>query len=325
MSKAPLYSLAFAGVLLLSILIGSGPLNSHKAAPTVATPNELQEQTSVMADSGRSAAYRALASVISQVAPRAKYLQPDPEKLTNPIPAIGAKIAIVKELGSPFSFFDQQGGQRWPIASITKLLTAGIAFEQLTANTPITFSEHAIAQDGDQGGFKLGETYRLDELVAGMLEVSSNDAAMAIAEKVGLEKFVGLMNKKVEELKMPQTAFVDPTGLSPQNLSTARELEKLASYVFTKHPELLEMTNQAEIQITEQSSKTSRTIASINEFSGKPGFIGGKTGFIDEARGNLFSLFSKQGRTFVIIVMGTETRFSDTQKLYDWLLTAINE
>ena len=58
-----------------------------------------------------------------------------------------------------------------------------------------------------------------------------------------------------------------------------------------------------------------------NQFAGTPEFLGGKTGYTDEARGNLLSLFAIGGQTFTVIVLGTDDRFGDTERIRSWLTT----
>ena len=111
------------------------------------------------------------------------------------------------------------------------------------------------------------------------------------------------MNLKASELQMRSTRFFDPSGLSPLNQSTLENLEKLISYIYNRHPKIFSITSEKE--------------GNIHPFSNQENFIGGKTGFIDEANGNLISLFNYQGRPLLIIVLGSEDRYLDTLALYN--------
>lgn len=210
-------------------------------------------------------------------------------------------------------------GLRWPLASITKLMTSLVAQETLDLNSSVKISEAAVAEEGVAGGFAPGETFTINDLIKAMLIVSSNDAASAIAEfyiLIKKEPIVSAMNRKAEELGMEETNFADVTGLSVLNQATAEDLAKLARYLIGNQPEILAITRQPELEIIDLRSKIKRKLRNINEFAGNPDFLGGKTGFTDEANGNLFSIFLNSGRPVLIIVFGTENRFEETRKIY---------
>jgi D-alanyl-D-alanine carboxypeptidase len=156
--------------------------------------------------------------------------------------------------------------------------------------------------------------------VKAMLLVSSNDAATAIAEFYGTENFVNRMQMKARELKMHQTTFVDPTGISFLNQGTVADLEKLVRYIDERHPNLLQITASKEGMLREMTRGNERILLNINAFVGtRPDFIGGKTGFTNEANGNLISLFNYRGYKLLFIVLGTDDRFGQTDLLYNWV------
>ena len=84
--------------------------------------------------------------------------------------------------------------------------------------------------------------------------------------------------------------------------------------------ELLAITRESEVEITEKTSTLKRKLVAINQFAGSEEFLGGKTGFTDEASGNLVSLFRLHDRPFLIIVFGTDDRFGETARIRDWLI-----
>ena len=120
------------------------------------------------------------------------------------------------------------------------------------------------------------------------------------------------MNRKAAELGMNQTVFFDSTGLSPLNQSTADDISKLIKYIVNNHQEILDWSRE----------KNFGDFPNINFFAGRPDFLGGKTGYIDESKQNLVSLFSVGNRRILIIVLGAEDRFSQTQQLLDYLQNA---
>lgn len=229
-----------------------------------------------------------------------------------------SSVALVKELDAAREALAFNAEQRWPLASLTKLMTAVAALEELSPGQEIIVSENAVLAEGDAGNFKPGEVFSVRDLTKAMMSVSSNDAATALAEFYGIENFVAAMREKARSLQMNQTTFFDPAGLSLANQSTVYDLERLVSYVFSRHPEILTWSALKSLEITELKSKLKRTLVNINQFAGQKDFIGGKTGYLDEASGNLVSLFRHRDKAILIVSLGSENRFADTLTLYQW-------
>lgn len=255
-------------------------------------------------------------------------------------PDVHVTAALVKELGAEQPLFVYHPSARWPLASVSKLMTALVALDNLGPATILTVSQGAVDTEGAAGGLKAGEKYSVIDLVRAMLTVSSNDAAIVLAQaydkkQLGNDAFDAAINKtalftaamqqKARDLGMSETYYGDPSGLSVVNQSIITDLESLTNYIVANHPEIFEITRRKENVVLERRSNTRRTILSINEFAGQSDFFGGKTGKTDEAGGNLLSLFKYNGKEYLIIVFGTEgteDRFSDTKKLYEWVKTS---
>lgn len=278
MNSNHLHSLLFAAAVLFSVLLGG--VRQEAAQETVL---EQKTETTSLAATPKAATLSNTLAIVS--------------------PNVSATAVLVKDLAVAEPLFSLNLQQQWPIASLTKLMTAVIVREKISADAKIKMSEKAIATEGDAGNFMVGQSYTLDVLIHALLKVSSNDAAAALAEFYGEERFVEAMNEKAKMLGMRSTRFFDPTGLSPLNQSTLVDLERLIEYIFYNHQEIFEITREKE--------------GNIHPFAGEPDFLGGKTGFIDEASGNLISLFNHEGRQFLIIVLGSEDRAKDTRELYN--------
>lgn len=249
-------------------------------------------------------------------------------------PAIHSNIASMRYLDGNSDLFQLNINKRWPIASLTKLMTAVIVIKKGGLNRQITINKDAFKfkTNGAAGGFASGEIFTAEDLLKAMLVVSSNDAAVALAESISPE-FVKLMNQKAVELNMTETNFDDPTGLSFLNQSTVNDLTKLINYIYYNHPRILEITRQKEIIISEMNSGAKRGLVNINRFAGQSDFIGGppkqgearpkieflggKTGYTEAADENLISFFNEKDRLVLIIVLGSKDRFGDTEKLLE--------
>jgi len=206
--------------------------------------------------------------------------------------------------------------KRWPIASVTKLMTALVARELLSPGEVIVITPEAVAAEGAAGGFSAYEKYRLSELEEAVLAVSSNDAAFAIAAHYGETDFIREMNRMAALLGMNETNFSDPTGISLQNRSTATDLFRLVKFIWEEEPGIFEITRQPSVVITDELGR-SRTLANINIFAGRADFLGGKTGSLPEAHGNLVSIFKLPDETspVVIVVLGAGDRFEETENI----------
>lgn len=238
-------------------------------------------------------------------------------------PSVDAEAVMIQSLDSQFPFFNYQTYKQWPIASISKLLTAIVVAEDLGYSKRIPITATAIATEGLAGDFTSGEVYKADDLVKIMLLTSSNDAATAFEESVGgREQFVALLKKKLEQIGMTQTTMADACGLSGQNQSTANDLIKLSKYLMARHPEIIEWTRLQNYLVQPVNDARSRTVYNIDAFVTETRFMGGKTGTSPEARENLLAFFSFGGERLAFIILGSQNRKDETEKLLNWVRTA---
>lgn len=221
------------------------------------------------------------------------------------------KVTLVSDLDNGNDLISYNSNKRWPLASISKLMTAVMAIEEIGKDKEVIVSEDALNVEGSYGKLEAGKLYKTEDLMKIMIITSSNHAAVALADfyVFGQKEFVRLMNKKAADLGMIQTVFFDPTGLSPLNQSTANDIRKLMKYIDNNHPEILAYSQE----------RVFGDFDNINRFASQSNFLGGKTGYLDEAKQNLVSLFLVNSRRILIIVLGAEDRFGQTQDLLDYL------
>lgn len=347
MTRFNLQSLLFALVLLILVLIGKS-----EGAHTVSSPvtNNIVS-TSLIAEVQGSVAKDVLGEETIEISPAPALppaalakkpepkipppvalnssafepkirffssLQPEPEKAFSSAPKISSRAALVKELTYESLIFEKNLSQRWPLASITKLMTALVALDRFKQDEKIVISERAIQTEGQSGGFRAGEVFTALDLIKALLVVSSNDAATALEEHIGVRNFLELMRSYAFDLGLNQTTFTDSPGLSVLSQSTLVDLAKLSEYVFDTWPIIFEISTLKATTITELVSRTTRVLKNNNKFAGSYDFIGGKTGYTEEAQGNLLSIFRHKDYLFLIIVFGSADRFEDTQNLYAW-------
>ncbi|MBF4691651.1 D-alanyl-D-alanine carboxypeptidase family protein [Fusibacter ferrireducens] len=204
---------------------------------------------------------------------------------------------MLSDLDGHYNVFSYNVSKPLGIASLTKLMTLSIVLDEInqghmTLNEMVTISEHALSQDGNGLKLHVGEQMSVDDLLHGMLICSSNDAAVALAERVaGSESaFVKLMNQKSASLGLNSVSFVNASGLTQydaskntlpdQNMMNSIELLKLTQYLLTHYPELTEITNLESWTLNSKQIVKHNTNALLETIPEVDGF---KTGFTNFA------------------------------------------
>ena len=241
-------------------------------------------------------------------------------------PILSAKSAVAYDTRSARFLFSKNSGARLPIASLTKLLNAVVVAENFSLDEVTQITKESIKVDGEKQTLYLDENISIGNLMKIMLIESSNDAAYALkyyVEKSGTNLAI-LMNKKAVELGMGQSIFKDPAGLNDDALSSAEDLVKLIRYSL-KFDDLWRTMAEKNSIVNSVDGKISHQIKSTNQLLGViPDIIGGKTGYTDEALGCLILVVDVPGKNdkLIVVVLGSLERFTDTEKLVDWIRRA---
>ena len=235
----------------------------------------------------------------------------------NPILETEASNVLIGDLLSSEKYFEKNANKRWPIASLTKLMTGRVALDKLNTADTVTLKKEDI-DSNESEIFLEGQKYTVKDLLRVMLISSRNTAANALANYFGREAFLDEMNKKATDWGMSDSYFGDPSGLSVSNQSTASDLLKLAQGITKESPDIWKITENTKVIIRELNSGKTMSFNSTNQFAARKDFFGGKTGYIPASDGNLLSIFLYQKRTIVIIVLGSQDRFGETEKIYNW-------
>lgn len=203
-------------------------------------------------------------------------------------------------------------------ASTTKIITALVAYDLFKPDQIITIQN--TSADGQLMGLVPGERITVENLFYGMLIYSGNDAAYAFANTYGFDKFIVLMNQKAKDLHMKQTIFRNPAGLDNfEQTSSAYDLA-LASRELLKNPYLAKMVSIKEITISDVDYKYFHQLTNVNKLLGEIQGIGGlKTGYTENAGENLVSFYKHEGHQYVIVVLKSLDRFTDTKNIVEWI------
>ena len=201
--------------------------------------------------------------------------------------------------------------QSYPIASITKLMSAVIVSENIKKDQKIRLTKKMLEPLGNSPSLFLSLNVVAENLLKASLIQSVNDATESLAYFLGKEKFLSLMNQKAKELGMKDTVFYDVHGLNPANRSTAVDLAKLVTYIYQHHPEILEITRDNNFWLPDARGRLLK-FQNLNNFYPLPEFVGGKTGYLSEAKQTLASIFRLNEKPIAIILLYSDNRQADT-------------
>lgn len=207
--------------------------------------------------------------------------------------------------------------ERLPIASLTKLMTALVVLENYDLSLPIKISKKAVEQEEDLGQLKIGETLTAKDLLYIMLIESSNDAAYALADAIGVGNFVDVMNWEAKSLGLKNTHFANPNGLDDsQNYSSAQDLAILTRNLL-ENPLLWQILGTLRYALYLPDGTFHHQLVNTNELLNEiPGIIGGKTGWSPQAGGCLVSVLKNDGGEYSInVILGAADRFAEMKKL----------
>lgn len=246
--------------------------------------------------------------------------------------SLQAEVALVFDTKNQQILFEKNAEKVKPLASITKLMTALVAYELVPDDTVAKISATSTYLE-TAGSLRAGETYKIKELADFTLISSYNGSAYVLAETVGerlgdknpVPQFVAAMNIRAEELGLNSLRFYNPTGLDvdvPQGkagaVGRAYDVAKLMEYILEKHPEILEPTIKSSTRLYNQEGGYHEAKNTNSHLFDIPGILGSKTGYTDLANGNLVIAFdASENHPVVAVVLNSsyDGRFNDINNL----------
>ncbi len=236
-------------------------------------------------------------------------------------PAVTAKGAVLMEAATGRVLWSQNGEERLPMASTTKIMTALLTLEQPGLDEMFTVNAQAIRVEGTSMGLTEGSQATLRTLAAGMLLASGNDAANAAAVRVAGTQadFVMMMNRRAAQLGMKDTNFETPSGLDGQShYSTAADMALLARAAL-ENPDFRSLCSQTSLKLCYGNPPYDRWLANHNRLLKEyPGCIGLKTGFTKKAGRCLVSAAEREGVTLICVTLSDPNDWRDHTALLDW-------
>ena len=262
-------------------------------------------------------------------------------------PQLTAQAVLLADLDSGAVLYERNADAQRSPASITKIMTVMLTLEavergEIRLDDPVTAGadcRRGMRDDSSTTGIVAGETLRLEDLLYCAAVASGNDACNVLAAYVAgdIPSFVALMNRRAEGLGCIQTHFVDPHGLSYDNLTSARDLYRITLEAM-RLPAFMELCDCPAVTVPATNVFPPRELKSSNALISDQGIYGDrylyegahgvKTGYTRAAGYCLISTAERNGLRLLAVVLGcdgpylsdTDTRYSfvDTAKLYDW-------
>jgi D-alanyl-D-alanine endopeptidase (penicillin-binding protein 7) len=236
---------------------------------------------------------------------------------------------LVAEADTGEVVFQKNSDAVVPIASITKLMTAIVTMDKVAAGgldmeqRVVLTREDAATIRGTRSRLRTGATYTRDELLLLSLMASENKAAAALGRSYpgGMEAFVEAMNRKAEELGMTDSRFVEPTGLSSGNVSSAYDLVKLVNAAHG-YETIREYSTRSRASVRDRKRMLhfANTNGLVRSKSWEIGLS--KTGYISEAGRCLVMRVRLASRDLIVVLLdswGKQSRIGDANRLRKWL------
>ena len=239
-----------------------------------------------------------------------------------------SSVALVIDQDTHEVLFRKNDQAVLPIASLTKLMTGLLVSEaHLSLSEIITITQEDVdTEKGSSSRLAVGTRLSRGELLHLALMSSENRAANALGRSYpgGLEAFVSRMNSRARELGMIDTRFVEPTGLSPRNQSSANDLALLVAAAY-REPMLRELSTShgREVAVGKRTLQYNNTNHLVKNPSWDIGLQ--KTGYISEAGRCLVMQAQVAGRKLIMVFLdsaGKLSRIGDAERVRRWLETS---
>lgn len=226
--------------------------------------------------------------------------------LTLGTPGMATPLLLV-DMQTGEVLYNDDGGQPWHPASLTKLMTAYVTFAaiaqgRISLDTPIKISKKAWNQAPSKSGLAVGSSITLKDALYILVVKSANDIAIAIAEAVSgsSDKFVVEMNQMAKAMGLTATHYENPHGLhDAAQVSSARDLAVLTLYIRRDYPQYLPMFGTETVKLGTASLETNNGL--LEHFQGTTGM---KTGYVCASGLNIVATVNRAGRELMAVVLG---------------------
>ena len=233
-----------------------------------------------------------------------------------------ARAMAVVEANTGRVFMGKNKDSSIPMASTTKIMTALVALENcVDLDALVEINSRAVGIEGTSLYLRKGEKLSVRELLYGVMLSSGNDASVAVAYAVAgsEERFVEMMNEKVESLGLKNTRFANPHGLDADgHYTSAYDLAMITSAAL-KNEDFREISTTKNVTVSGNEEVAKRHLYTKNKLlkSGFEGCLGVKTGFTDKAGRCFVAAAEREGVVLVCVVLNCGPMFEESENLLE--------
>ncbi|MFC1727351.1 D-alanyl-D-alanine carboxypeptidase family protein [Patescibacteria group bacterium] len=243
-------------------------------------------------------------------------------------PNITAKSFLILDRDSAVVMAEKNSSQQLLPASTVKIMTALVALDHYQPNDVLTGNN--LRHQGQVMEIGQGERLTFLSLLYGLLVSSANDAAEVLAQNYpgGKSNFVAMMNQKARKLNLFGTYYSNPSGLNDDwegnllaglSITTSLDLARL-SLEALKNPLFAKVVSTQKTTVFDITGQSAHQLYNINQLLGRvEGVKGIKTGWTEDAQECLVTYVERNGRRVVLVVLGSQDRFGETNILIDWV------
>ncbi len=234
------------------------------------------------------------------------------------LPKISAKSYLVYDLQTGTQLFSKEPDTKLPIASLTKLITALIAYNTLDLNNYYIIPDNVNITTEPRLHIPTGEEVKGIDLFNAMLIGSENDVAKIFSVIIGQQtgnSFIDLMNQQAKDLGMLDSEFSNPMGFySKDNYSTANDLKKLVDET-QKYSAFTWVGKQQVYSLQTKTGNNFKAVTTNKLIKDHPDIFAIKTGYTKESLGSMITKINYKGHNVIIIVVASDNRENDTLNL----------
>jgi len=242
------------------------------------------------------------------------------------VPASANPMLLV-DMDSFEVLYAEDAGQPWHPASLTKMMTAYVTFEQIAAgkvslDTPVVISRNAFNEAPSKSGLAIGSAISLEDALYLMIVKSANDVAVAIGETLAVDEasFVVLMNDAARRMGLTATHYANPNGLhDPAQVTSARDLAILSLYIRQNFPQYMPIFGTGSVVLNGKVLESENKL--LQRFAGTTGM---KTGFVCASGLNLVATVDRNGRRLLAVVLGGSSARDRNERTAELMLRGLN-
>lgn len=249
------------------------------------------------------------------------------------LPTYTAKSILLYDLTTNKTLYEHNANLHLPMASLTKIMTAIVAYENKDPYDTYTVTKENLVGE-DSMGLGVGEQLRFMDLLYGLMLPSGNDAAEVLATNftprddlpAGRQAFINAMNDKARALGLTNTQFSNPSGLQGdgEQHSSASDLLVITKYALDNIPEFKQVISTYEFTIPGTSTHKAYTLFNeTNLLTSYPGVKGVKTGYTPEAGMCLITLLEYKDHKIIGVILNSENRREEMKQFLDYSLNQL--